>query len=280
MTQAATQASTPAPAEPVVRVEGLRKRYGDKLALDGVDLEVHEQEVVAVLGPSGSGKSTLVRCIHQLETIEGGAIHLDGELLGYEAHRGGYRTLSENRVCVQRRRMGMVFQQFNLFPHWTVLKNIAEPAMSVHGQSRRQAEERARDLLDRVGLADKADVHPRHLSGGQQQRVAIARAVATRPRVVLFDEPTSALDPELVGEVLKVMKDLAETGMTMVVVTHEMEFARDVATRCVFMADGKVVEEAPSDQFFSAPRSERLRSFLSRYSGERRSPTDLEKVSS
>ena len=271
-----TQAST----EPVIRVQDLRKRYGDKVALDGVELEVNEQEVVAVLGPSGSGKSTLVRCIHQLETIDGGAVFLDGELLGYEAHRGGHRTLSEGRVCVQRRRMGMVFQQFNLFPHWTVLKNITEPAVSVHGQSRRQAEERARHLLDRVGLSDKADAHPRHLSGGQQQRVAIARAVATRPRVVLFDEPTSALDPELVGEVLQVMKDLAETGMTMVVVTHEMEFARDVADRCVFMADGKVVEEGPSDRFFSDPRTERLRTFLSRYSGERRSPVDLEKVSS
>jgi ABC-type polar amino acid transport system ATPase subunit len=252
--------------EPVIRVHGLLKHYGDKAALDGVDLEVHEQQVVAILGPSGSGKSTLVRCIHQLETIDGGAVFLDGELLGYEAHRGGYRSLSEKHVCAQRRRIGMVFQQFNLFPHWTVLKNITEPAMSVHAQTRKQAEERARYLLDRIGLSEKADAHPRHLSGGQQQRVAIARAVATRPRVVLFDEPTSALDPELVGEVLQVMMDLAETGLTMVVVTHEMEFAKDVADRCVFMADGRVVEGGPSEQFFSQPRSERLRSFLSRYS--------------
>lgn len=253
-------------AEPVLRVRGLRKMYGDHLALDGVDLEVHDSEVVAVLGPSGSGKSTLVRCIDQLESVDGGAMHLDGELLGYEQHRAGLRPLRDSDVQRQRRRMGMVFQQFNLFPHWTVLRNITESPVRVHGMSPAEARERAMELLRRVGLADKADAHPRQLSGGQQQRVAIARAVAARPRIVLFDEPTSSLDPELVDEVLQVMKGLAETGMTMIVVTHELEFARNVADRCVFMADGQVLEDRPAAEFFESPRSTRLRTFLTRTS--------------
>jgi len=249
---------------PVLQVVGLRKFYGEHEALKGVDLEIRAQEVVAVLGPSGSGKSTLVRCIDQLESIEGGAMYLDGELLGYEQYRGGLRALREADVERQRRRMGMVFQQFNLFPHWTVLRNITEAPIKVHGVPAAKARAHAMELLDRVGLADKALAHPRQLSGGQQQRVAIARAVATNPRVLLFDEPTSSLDPELVDEVLRVMKDLAESGMTMVVVTHELEFARSVADRCVFMADGELIEDRPSEDFFRDPRSTRLRAFLDR----------------
>jgi ABC-type polar amino acid transport system ATPase subunit len=249
---------------PVLQVVGVRKEYGDNVALDGVDFEVHAQEVVAVLGPSGSGKSTLVRCIDQLESIEGGAMYLDGELLGYERHRDGIRPLTDADVKRQQRRMGMVFQQFNLFPHWTVLRNITEAPIKVHGVPPAEAKARAMELLARVGLADKAQAHPRQLSGGQQQRVAIARAVATNPRILLFDEPTSSLDPELVDEVLQVMKDLAESGMTMIVVTHELDFARHVADRCVFMAEGQVIEDRPSTEFFDAPRSTRLRTFLTR----------------
>jgi polar amino acid transport system ATP-binding protein len=252
---------------PVLQVVGLRKTYGEQVALNGIDLEVHAQEVVAVLGPSGSGKSTLVRCIDQLETIQGGAMYLDGELLGYERHRDGIRPLTDGDVKRQQRRMGMVFQQFNLFPHWTVLRNITEAPVKVHGVPPAEARAQAMELLARVGLADKAEAHPRQLSGGQQQRVAIARAVATRPRILLFDEPTSSLDPELVDEVLQVMKDLAESGMTMIVVTHELDFARHVADRCVFMADGEVIEDRPSGEFFDDPRSTRLRTFLTRTAG-------------
>jgi polar amino acid transport system ATP-binding protein len=249
---------------PVLEVSKLRKRFGDTLALDGVDLRVYEGEVVAILGPSGSGKSTLVRCVDQLETIDGGAMFLDGELLGFEEIRGHLRPMTDAGRRRQRRRMSMVFQQFNLFPHWTVLRNVAEAPQTVHGLSGGQARDRALELLARVGLADKADAYPRHLSGGQQQRVAIARAVAVSPRILLFDEPTSALDPELVGEVLQTMKALAATGRTMVVVTHELEFAREVADRCVFMANGRVIEDRPADDFFEDPRSERLKAFLAR----------------
>jgi polar amino acid transport system ATP-binding protein len=250
---------------PVIEVRGVIKRFGEATALGGVDLTVNEGDVVAVLGPSGSGKSTLVRCIHQLQSIDGGSMYLDGELLGFEVVGESVRPLSAKAVERQRRQMGMVFQQFNLFPHWTVLRNITEAPIKVHGTAPAEAHRFAMELLDRVGLADKADAHPRQLSGGQQQRVAIARAVACRPRVLLFDEPTSSLDPELVDEVLAVMKDLASTGITMVVVTHEMAFARDVADRCVFMAQGVIVEEGAADEFFAAPKTERLRNFLSRY---------------
>src|SRR5690606_22245335 len=215
-------------------------------------------------GPSGSGKSTLVRCIDQLESIDGGSMYLDGELLGYEHHGARLRPLRDVDVQRQRRRMGMVFQQFNLFPHWTVLRHITEAPIKVHGMAPSEARDRAMELLRRVGLTDKADAHPRQLSGGQQQRVAIARAVAARPRILLFDEPTSSLDPELVDEVLQVMKGMAEAGMTMIVVTHELEFARHVADRCVFMADGVVIEDRPSAEFFRDPRSTRLRAFLTR----------------
>ncbi|NUL44554.1 amino acid ABC transporter ATP-binding protein [Cellulosimicrobium funkei] len=247
----------------MLEVVGLRKRFGDHAALDGIDLTVNEGEVVAILGPSGSGKSTLVRCIDQLETIDGGAMYLDGDLLGFEQGRT-LRPLTDAGVRAQRRRMSMVFQQFNLFPHWTVLRNVTEAPIAVHGVPSAQAKAAARELLAKVGLSDKADAYPRQLSGGQQQRVAIARAVAVEPRVLLFDEPTSALDPELIDEVLQTMKALAASGRTMVVVTHEMEFAREVADRCVFMAEGRVVEDRPADEFFRAPETDRLRSFLAR----------------
>lgn len=256
----------PAPVDevPVVEVAGVRKHFGGVPALDGITMNVYEGEVVAVLGPSGSGKSTLVRCIDQLETIDGGSMHLDGELLGFETIGGHLRPMTDAGRQRQRRRMSMVFQQFNLFPHWTVLRNITEAPVHVHGVKPADARRQALELLERVGLSDKADAYPRHLSGGQQQRVAIIRAVAVDPRILLFDEPTSALDPELVGEVLSTMKQLAETGRTMIVVTHELEFARNVADRCVFMADGRVVEDRPAEAFFEDPRSERLRAFLAR----------------
>ncbi|QAY60303.1 amino acid ABC transporter ATP-binding protein [Microbacterium protaetiae] len=256
----------PQATTPVLEVVGLRKAFGDQVALDGIDFTVNESEVVAILGPSGSGKSTLVRCVDLLEPVDGGAMYLDGHLLGFETHRGHLRPMSDADIQRQRRRMGMVFQQFNLFPHWTVLRNITEAPIRVHKVPAAQARARAMELLERVGLADKAQAHPRQLSGGQQQRVAIARAVAANPRILLFDEPTSSLDPELVNEVLQVMKDLATTGMTMVVVTHEMEFARNVADRCVFMADGYVIEDRPAQEFFRSPRSTRLQSFLQRTS--------------
>lgn len=251
--------------KPVVQVCNLRKTFNGVPALEGVDLDIYEGEVVVILGPSGSGKSTLVRCIDQLEDIDGGSIYLDGELLGFAENHGALRPLSDDLIAGQRRRMGMVFQQFNLFPHWNVLRNITEALVAVHGKSKKDATERAHELLRKVGLADKADAYPRQLSGGQQQRVAIARSVATRPRVLLFDEPTSALDPELVDEVLAVIKDLAAAGLTMVVVTHEMDFARQVADRVVFMDKGKLVEQNTADEFFTDPRTDRLKAFLSRF---------------
>lgn len=268
-----TRENRQAAPKPVLEARNVVKRFGDTKALDGVSLTVNEGDVVAILGPSGSGKSTLARCLHQLETIDGGSMFLDGELLGFEEHRGGIRPRKQRDIDRQRQQMGMVFQSFNLFPHWTVLRNITEAPIKVHGMNPAEARARAMQLLERVGLAEKADAHPRQLSGGQQQRVAIARAVAPHPRVILFDEPTSALDPELVDEVLQVMKDLAKTGITMVVVTHEMAFAREVADRCVFMAEGRVVEEGPSHEIFENPQTDRLKSFLSRYSeGRKQTP--------
>jgi ABC-type polar amino acid transport system ATPase subunit len=250
---------------PVLQVHKLSKSFADHTALDGIDLQVLDGEVVVVIGPSGSGKSTLVRCIHQLQSIDGGAMYLDGELLGYELHGDRPRPLNEKRIAAQRQRIGMVFQQFNLFPHWTILQNIMGASRFVHKKTAVEAEERARYLLDKVGLSVKADAHPRELSGGQQQRVAIARALAPRPRILLFDEPTSALDPELVDEVLSVLRDLTSLGMTMIVVTHEMEFARQMADRVIFMDNGKIVEQGTPEQIFAHPRTERLRSFLSRF---------------
>lgn len=263
-----TQLPDQRPDTPTLRVCGVSKAFGGLRALDDVDLEVHDGEVVVIIGPSGSGKSTLIRCVHQLEEIDGGAIYLDGELLGYQRYRDSLRPLTERGVAAQRRRMSMVFQQFNLFPHFTVLRNITEAPVRVHGRRRVDAEREARALLERVGLADRADHYPRQLSGGQQQRVAICRAVATRPRIVLFDEPTSALDPELVEEVLGVMRALAADGMTMIVVTHEMAFAREVADRCVFMESGRIVESGTPRELFANPGTARLRSFLARHNAK------------
>ena len=247
----------------LLRVVGVHKRFGDFVALGGIDLQVAEGEVVAVIGPSGSGKSTLVRCVHQLEPIDAGAIYVDGELQGFERVNGHLRALDEAAIARQRQRVGMVFQQFNLFPHMTVLKNVVEGPVQVLREPLASATQRAESLLARVGLADKTHAYPRQLSGGQQQRVAIARALAMQPRAMLFDEPTSALDPELVGEVLSVVQDLAKHGMTMVIVTHEIGFAREVADRVVFMEAGRIVEQGPAS-ILAAPQSERLRLFLSK----------------
>ena len=255
-----TADSSPIPADaapadrPLVRVSHVSKFYGDFQALDDVSLDIHRGEVVAVIGASGSGKSTLCRTINRLETIQEGTIEIDGELLPEEG-----RELTRLRAEV-----GMVFQSFNLFPHRTVLDNITLAPVRVRHRPRAQAQERARELLERVGLADQAFKRPPQLSGGQHQRVAIARALAMDPKIMLFDEPTSALDPEMINEVLDVMKSLAAEGMTMLVVTHEMGFARSVADRVVFMDAGQIVEEAPPAQFFSAPDSERARDFLSK----------------
>jgi len=260
--------------EPILQVHRLTKTFAGFQALNGVDFSVTEGEVVVVIGPSGSGKSTLVRCVHQLETIDGGSIHLDGELLGYEHHRSGVRPLAPRAVAAQRRRIGMVFQQFNLFPHWTILENVVRPHRMSHGVGAAEAEQRARLLLRQVGLEHKADAHPRELSGGQQQRVAIARALAPAPRIMLFDEPTSALDPELVDEVLAVLRDVARSGVTMVVVTHEMEFARQMGDRVVFMDAGRVVEQGTADEIFNHPKSDRLKAFLSRFRAQGSRPGD------
>ncbi|GAA4612381.1 amino acid ABC transporter ATP-binding protein [Actinoallomurus liliacearum] len=249
---------------PMVRAWQVRKRFGHLEVLKGIDLDVHAGEVVVVLGPSGSGKSTFLRCINHLETIDGGSIHVDGELIGFRADGGRVRHLRKREVTRQRREIGMVFQQFNLFPHLTVLQNVIEAPTGVRGEPRAQARERARELLRKVGLEDRAGAYPRQLSGGQQQRVAIARALAMRPKLMLFDEPTSALDPELVGEVLATMKALAEEGLTMVVVTHEIGFAREVADRVVFMDGGVIVESGPPAQVLDAPSNPRTRAFLSR----------------
>ena len=248
----------------LLALRGVCKRFGSLLALDGIDLDVDEGEVVALIGPSGSGKSTLVRCVHQLQPIDAGSIYLAGELQGYARQAGVLRPLAEGALARQRQRMGMVFQQFNLFPHLTVLRNVTEGPVQVLGLPPAEAQQRAEALLQRVGLADKRDAYPRHLSGGQQQRVAIARALAMEPLRMLFDEPTSALDPERVAEVLSVMKDLAQQGMTMLVVTHEIAFAREVAGRVVFMEAGRIVEQGPARTTLDAPRSDRLRAFLSR----------------
>ncbi|MEK8052740.1 amino acid ABC transporter ATP-binding protein [Ideonella sp. DXS22W] len=258
------QTSSPPTAAPAIVLRAVRKSFGSTVVLDGIDLTVAEREVVALIGPSGSGKSTLVRCVHQLMPIDGGSIHVHGELQGYEQHGGALRALGENAIAAQRQRIGMVFQQFNLFPHMSVLRNVMEGPVQVLGDTPDHARQQAEQLLDRVGLLAKRDAYPRQLSGGQQQRVAIARALAMRPQAMLFDEPTSALDPELVGEVLAVVQDLARQGMTMLIVTHEIAFARDVADRVVFMESGRLVEQGPARQVLSQPTTERLRSFLSR----------------
>ena len=248
----------------IVEAVGVRKVFSGVTVLDDVNLTVEEGEVVCLIGPSGAGKSTLLRCIDHLETIDGGLVRVDGEIVGYRAQGGRLRELPPREVRRQRRRIGVVFQRFNLYPHMTALDNVAHAPRCVAGCSREEAEQTAADLLERVGLGGKLKAYPAQLSGGQQQRVAIARALAMSPRVMLFDEPTSALDPELVGEVLDVMKQLAEQGMTMIVVTHEIGFAREVADRVVFMADGRIVEEGPAAQVLGSPADDRTRLFLSR----------------
>ena len=256
-------ASSPS-ACPALRLKGVCKRFGDFVALDNIDLEVAEREVLALIGPSGSGKSTLVRCVHQLLPIDAGAMYLEGELLGFMRVDRQLRQLSETALARQRQRIGMVFQQFNLFPHMTVLRNITEGPVQVLGEDLAAATARAEALLDRVGLLGKKDAYPRQLSGGQQQRVAIARALAMRPRAMLFDEPTSALDPETIGDVLDVMRTLAAEGMTMVVVTHEMGFAREVANRVAIIDEGRIIEVGPPAQVLGSPQQERTRQFLSK----------------
>ena len=248
---------------PLVSLVDVRKSYGSWEVIRGVSLDVFRGEVVCLIGPSGSGKTTLVRCINHLEKINQGRILVDGQLIGYREHRGRIVEDTEARIALQRQKTGMVFQRFNLFPHLTALENITVAPMRVQGRDRAEVEAEARQLLARVRLGDKAGNYPSQLSGGQQQRVAIARALAMKPKVMLFDEPTSALDPETVGEVLDVMKELAEAGMTMIVVTHEMAFARDVADRVVMMDQGAIVEIGTAEQVFTAPRQERTQSFLS-----------------
>jgi len=247
-----------------VRIEAVHKHFGELHVLKGVDLEVGHGEVVCLLGPSGSGKSTLLRCINHIEAISAGRIQVGDEVIGYRQRGDRLHELSPRAIAVQRRTIGMVFQRFNLFPHRTVLENVADGPILVRRESRATAEQRATELLDRVGLAEKRHSYPRQLSGGQQQRVAIARALAMEPKLMLFDEPTSALDPELVGEVLDVMKDLARTGLTMIVVTHEIGFAREMADRVAFLDGGSIVELGPPGEVLVNPRQARTQAFLSR----------------
>ncbi|WP_339947928.1 amino acid ABC transporter ATP-binding protein [uncultured Albimonas sp.] len=259
--------ATLAPGLPIVSGQRVGKLFGDFRALSEVSIDVAEGEVVCIIGPSGSGKTTFLRCLNQLERIDEGALWLDGELLGWRLESDRLHPLPEAEIARQRRKTGMVFQRFNLFPHMTALQNITEGPVQVLREPRGQAEDRGRRLLSRVGLAEKASSYPKDLSGGQQQRVAIARALAMNPKVMLFDEPTSALDPELVGEVLSVMKDLARAGMTMVVVTHELGFAREVADRVVFMDQGRVVETGSAQALMDDPQEERTRNFIRSVAG-------------
>jgi polar amino acid transport system ATP-binding protein len=253
---------------PLVHAVNVTKAFHGVEVLKGIDLDVRKGQVVCLLGPSGSGKTTFLRCINQLETIDGGRIWVDGELMGYEERAGKLHHLTGQAVAAQRREIGMVFQRFNLFPHKTALQNIMEAPIQVKGEKKDQVRERAIALLERVGLQDKPSAYPGQLSGGQQQRVAIARALAMNPKLMLFDEPTSALDPELVGEVLAVMRELATEGMTMIVVTHEMSFAREVADHVVFMDGGVVVEQGDPKSVINNPQHERTRSFLRRVQSE------------
>ena len=249
---------------PMVQAVAVHKHFGRLQALRGVDLTVEHGSVMCIIGPSGSGKSTFLRCINHLEKVDAGELFVDGELVGYE-HRGDkLYELRDREVARKRAEIGMVFQRFNLFPHMTALQNISEAPVRVKGEARADAAERGRHLLERVGLAGREDAYPRQLSGGQQQRVAIARALAMEPKLMLFDEPTSALDPELVGEVLEVMHDLTTTGITMIVVTHEMGFARAAGDRLVFMDQGVVVEEGAPADVLAKPQHERTKAFLSK----------------
>jgi polar amino acid transport system ATP-binding protein len=254
-----------AAADPIVRASDVDKYFGSNHVLRGVSLEVGKQEVVCIIGPSGSGKTTFLRCINHLERIDGGRIEVNGHLIGYRAKADGELVEdTEKNIARQRTEIGFVFQRFNLWPHKTALENIIEAPLKVRKTPRADAVAQGEALLARVGLADKRDAYPNKMSGGQQQRVAIARALAMKPALMLFDEPTSALDPEMIGEVLEVMQELASEGMTMVVVSHEMGFAREAADRIVMMDAGVVVEEAPPAEFFASPRHARTRQFLSK----------------
>lgn len=240
----------------MIKVNGLHKRFGDLEVLKGIDLEIDQGNVVVVIGPSGSGKTTLLRCLNILEVPSAGSITIDGQTVDFS------KTVPKKEIDLFRRKSAMVFQHYNLFPHMTALQNVMEGPMIVQQKSKEEARQKAAQLLTKVGLGDKLDYYPHQLSGGQQQRVGIARALALEPKVMLFDEPTSALDPELVGEVLQVMKSLAGTGITMVVVTHEMRFANDVATEVIFMDQGKVIERSQPSEMFTNPKEERTRQFL------------------
>ena len=248
--------------DPAVRIEAVHKRFGGCQVLKGISLDVRAGEVLCLLGPSGSGKSTLLRCINHLEKIDAGRLWVGGELAGYRQSGDRLYELREREVARKRAHIGMVFQRFNLFPHLTALQNVAEAPMRVRGLRRQGARAHGRSLLAQVGLSDKLDAYPSQLSGGQQQRVAIARALAMDPKLMLFDEPTSALDPELVGEVLRVMRALAEEGRTMLVVTHEMGFARDVSSRVIFLHQGQIEEDGRPDEVFGNAKSERFRRFI------------------
>nr|WSX54512.1 amino acid ABC transporter ATP-binding protein [Streptomyces sp. NBC_00974] len=248
----------------MVKAEAVHKSYGAAHILRGIDLEVAPREVFCLVGPSGSGKSTFLRCINHLERINAGRLSVDGQLVGYREKAGKLYELKDSEVAAQRRDIGMVFQRFNLFPHMTAIENVMEAPVMVKGESKAVARARAVKLLDRVGLGDKGSNYPTQLSGGQQQRVAIARALAMEPKLMLFDEPTSALDPELVGDVLDVMRDLAESGMTMIVVTHEMGFAREVGDNLVFMDGGVVVESGHPREVLGNPQHDRTKAFLSK----------------
>jgi polar amino acid transport system ATP-binding protein len=248
----------------MVRCQDVHKRFGKLEVLRGVTFDVAKGEVVVLIGPSGSGKTTLLRCINHLEAVDAGRIYVDGHPVGYREVKGKFVERSEREVARMRASIGMVFQRFNLFPHRTALGNVIDAPMHVRKLGRTEALKAGRAMLEKVGLGDKLDAYPTQLSGGQQQRVAIARALAMEPKVMLFDEPTSALDPELVGEVLEVMKSLAREGMTMIVVSHEMGFAREVADRMMLMDEGIIIEEGPPAQFFSNPRHERTKLFLSK----------------
>jgi polar amino acid transport system ATP-binding protein len=259
-----TAAVAGAAAVPMVKAEGVHKSFGSLEVLKGIDLEVAAGEVFCLIGPSGSGKSTFLRCINHLEKINAGRLYVDGDLVGYRQSGGKLYELRDHEVSRKRRDIGMVFQRFNLFPHMTAVENVMEAPVQVKRVSKAQARERAGQLLAQVGLADKQHSYPSQLSGGQQQRVAIARALAMEPKLMLFDEPTSALDPELVGDVLDVMRDLARSGMTMIVVTHEMGFAREVGDSLVFMDGGVVVESGHPRDVLTNPQHERTQSFLSK----------------
>jgi len=256
---------TPAPERvPLVMAEQVHKRFGSLEVLKGIDMTVMTGEVACLLGPSGSGKSTFLRCINHLETIDGGRLSVNGHLVGYRQKGDKLYELKDSEVAQRRREIGMVFQRFNLFPHMTALRNVMEAPVQVLGKPRKQAREESLTLLDRVGLGDRCDHYPSQLSGGQQQRVAIARALAMHPQLMLFDEPTSALDPELVGEVLDVMRDLARGGMTMIVVTHEIGFAREVGDTLTFMDQGVVIESGAPKEVIANPQHPRTRDFLSK----------------